>query len=151
VLEHIDRDVDGLRRILQFLKPGGQAILTVPAYSWLWGDEDEISLHRRRYTRGSLLETCRAAGARVLFLSYFNLSILPLQAATIWGQRVARALRGQRLTGSGSIPVKSSVSPAPPWVNEFLYRVTVFEDSLVGRQRWRLPAGSSLVCRIQAE
>src|SRR5262245_42709297 len=52
VLEHLDDDVAGLRRMRRFVRPGGQIILTVPAYRWLWSGEDVISEHRRRYTRG---------------------------------------------------------------------------------------------------
>ena len=36
VLEHLDDDIDGLRTIGALLVPGGQAVVTVPAYAWLW-------------------------------------------------------------------------------------------------------------------
>ena len=71
VLEHMDDDVEGLRAIAVLLAPGGQVVVTAPAYDWLWSGEDVISAHRRRYTRETLLRAARAAGFDVLFASYF--------------------------------------------------------------------------------
>ena len=33
------------------LRPGGRALLFVPAFMFLWGVQDDVSHHRRRYTR----------------------------------------------------------------------------------------------------
>jgi 2-polyprenyl-3-methyl-5-hydroxy-6-metoxy-1,4-benzoquinol methylase len=140
VLEHFDDDVAGLRQIRDLLKPGGQLIVTVPAYEWLWGGEDEISLHRRRYTRSLLKDRCRAARFSVLFLSYFNLSILPLMTATIWTKRVVMGKRALQV---------SNLQPTQDWVNRLLYRVTAWENRRVGNEAMTLPAGASLVCRMQ--
>jgi SAM-dependent methyltransferase len=140
VLEHLDDDVGGLKMLATFLKPRGQIVLTVPAYDWLWGGEDEISLHKRRYTKRTLTRTCRAAGFDVLFSSYFNLSILPLAAVSIWSKR---ALSGRRALQ------ESNLRPTPAWMNRLLYEVTAFENRRVGRGTMSLPAGASLVCRLE--
>ncbi len=87
VLEHLDDDVAGLRTIRSLLAPGGQIVVTVPAYDWLWSGEDVISMHRRRYTRRRLLAAARAAGLDVLYASYFNLSVLPAMTAVVWKRR----------------------------------------------------------------
>src|SRR6266567_2800474 len=49
VIEHLDDDVAGLREMRRVLRPGGRALLFVPAFMFLWGVQDDISHHRRRY------------------------------------------------------------------------------------------------------
>jgi len=139
VLEHIEDDVEGLSKIAEFVAPGGQIILTVPAYRWLWGGEDVLSDHKRRYTRKQLVELCRNAGCQVLFASYFNLSILPAMAGVIWTRK---------LFGRGGAS-KSNVQRTSGWLNSLLHNITGFEARLVGRQILHLPAGASLVCRLR--
>ena len=140
VLEHLADDVAGLRAISRFLAPRGQIVLTVPAYDWLWGGEDVLSEHERRYSKTQLVRVCRAAGFEPLFVSYFNLSILPALAAVVWRRRLF-APRG---------PAVSNLEPTGGRLNEWLYRLTSFEARRVGSERWRLPAGASLVCRCAA-
>lgn len=140
VLEHMDDDVAGLRTLESLLAPGGQMLLTVPAYQWLWGGEDVISEHRRRYTKTSLTRAIAEAGLRVRFMSYFNLSILPMMTSVIWARR---------LFTSADAEAKSSLSTPPSWLNEALYSLTSGEAALVGKEALRMPAGASIVCRLQ--
>ena len=137
VLEHLEDDVAGLVSMRELLGPGGQLVLTVPAYHWLWSGEDVISDHRRRYTRSSLERACRTAGLEPRFISYFNLGILPAVTATIWAERLLRP----------NAPPRSNLRSLPPRVNEWLYRLVAREARWVGQQRSRLPAGASLVAR----
>jgi SAM-dependent methyltransferase len=136
VLEHIADDASALSEMARFLVPGGQLVLTVPAYDWLWSGEDVISLHVRRYTRAGLLRVCAAAGLEVRFASYFNLAILPAMAAVVWARRALS--RGEP---------RSNLGWPPRSLNELLYRLAACEARAVGGERLRLPAGASLVCR----
>jgi len=138
VLEHCEDDVTGLGEMTRFLVPDGQLVLTVPAYDWLWSGEDVVSRHLRRYTRRRLVAACAAAELRVLYASYFNLSILPAMAATIWTRRLLDPATRER----------SNVKPTAPWLNEALYTITAAEARWVGDERLALPAGASLVCRL---
>jgi len=141
VLEHLDDDVDGLRTIGSLLAPRGQVVVTVPAYAWLWSGEDEISAHRRRYTRDSLLRAARAAGFEVLFASYFLASVLPGVAAVVWGRRLV----------SNRWRTQSNLDAHPRWLGGVLRAVTTAEARLVGDERLSLPAGASLVCRLRRQ
>jgi SAM-dependent methyltransferase len=138
VVEHLDDDVEGLRTIASLLAARGQVVVTVPAYAWLWSGEDEISAHRRRYTRGTLLGACRAAGFEVLYASYFNATILPAVAAVVWTRRLFDPdWRTQsNLTAGASL-------------GGLLGAVSGLEARCVGEQRWPLPAGASIVCRLR--
>jgi SAM-dependent methyltransferase len=139
VLEHLDDDVAGLRQLSDLLTHDGAMVLTVPAYRWLWGGEDIISEHRRRYTSTELQRCCVAAGLKVEFVSYFNLSILPMMTSVIWGRRL--------LTPNAK--PQSSLSTPPSWLNETLYRLTSGEAAMVGNETVRMPAGASIICRLR--
>jgi SAM-dependent methyltransferase len=139
VLEHMDDDVEGLRAIAALLAPGGQVVVTVPAYAWLWSGEDVISAHRRRYTRKTLLRAAREAGFDVLFASYFFASVLPGVAAVVWSRR----LMSQRWRE------QTNLDAHPRWLGGVLRAVTTAEARLVGDERVSLPVGASLVCRLR--
>ena len=79
VVEHLDDDVAGLKEMYRVLRPGGRALLFVPAFMFLWGVQDDISHHRRRYTLQQLREVVRAAGFEIERATYVNLTFfLPI-------------------------------------------------------------------------
>lgn len=61
-LEHIEEDGEVLDEIKRVLKPGGTLFVFVPAFPGLWGPQDDISHHVRRYVRPELETKIRAAG-----------------------------------------------------------------------------------------
>ena len=77
VLEHIDNDVAFLQEINKILKVEGKVVLTVPAYSFLWSDEDDHDKHFRRYTKKELCKKMTQCGYEIAYSSYF-FSILPV-------------------------------------------------------------------------
>ena len=62
----------------------------VPAFSWLWGLQDEVSGHLRRYTRHQLEDLLASAGFRDIRIGYFNTFLLPAVAAVRALWRVLR-------------------------------------------------------------
>ena len=74
VVEHLDDDVEGLREMRRVLRPEGRVLLFVPAFMFLWGVQDDVSNHRRRYTLPGLLRAVEAAGFSVEWSSYANIS-----------------------------------------------------------------------------
>ena len=62
VLEHIDDDDLALKEIQRVLTPEGRLLITVPAFMLLYGRQDVVSEHKRRYRRAPLVRLLEGAG-----------------------------------------------------------------------------------------
>jgi SAM-dependent methyltransferase len=81
VLEHIKDDARALRIVNRKLRQGGRIVLSAPAYNWLWGQQDIVSQHCRRYTLRNLREKLQAANFTIERMTYFNTFLFPPIAA----------------------------------------------------------------------
>jgi len=72
VLEHLEDDCTTLRNFYRVLRPGGHAILLVPAHPWLYTQVDRVLRHYRRYTSAELTSKLEAAGFEVVRCQGFN-------------------------------------------------------------------------------
>ena len=79
VVEHLDDDVAGLKEMRRVLRPGGRVLLFVPTFMFLWGLQDDVSNHRRRYRLPELSRILEQAGFEVERTSYANITFfLPI-------------------------------------------------------------------------
>jgi SAM-dependent methyltransferase len=134
VLEHLDDDSRGLAEAVRLVKHGGLLLLTVPALPSLWGGQDVVSEHRRRYTKRSLVRLFRDAGLAQYRISYFNTLLFPVAAAV----RLSR-----RSSGLGSRPRSDFEDNRPGLINDALAWVFGSESRL--RNYLPMPIGVSLV------
>jgi SAM-dependent methyltransferase len=85
VLEHLD-DGAALAEFVRILKPSGHLVVTVPAFPSLWGLQDELGEHRRRYRMGPLTRLVEEAGCvperKTHFNFFFFLPICFVRAVT---------------------------------------------------------------------
>lgn len=72
IIEHVDDDGKALSEIGRVLGPGGQAIVTVPAFHCLWGLQDAVAMHKRRYRMPELVGKVHRAGFSIKERYYFN-------------------------------------------------------------------------------
>ncbi|MFZ2621022.1 MAG: class I SAM-dependent methyltransferase [Minisyncoccia bacterium] len=73
VLEHLEDESWALKEIERVLKSGGIFVIMVPAYMFLWGVQDEVAHHYRRYTKSGLLkEINKSTKLSIIRSSYFN-------------------------------------------------------------------------------
>jgi SAM-dependent methyltransferase len=92
VIEHIADDRGAVQEMFRILKPGGVAVITVPAFQALWSDWDVVLHHQRRYRREPLLQLVRSAGFEVVLSNYVNVLAFP----AVYAIRKLRAVkRGQ--------------------------------------------------------
>ncbi len=78
VIEHIEEDELVLSQMYNAVKPGGGILITVPQHRFLWSIVDDLSYHKRRYTRDELIEKVQCAGFEVLKTNSFVSLLLPL-------------------------------------------------------------------------
>lgn len=138
VLEHIEDDAATLKELRRVLRPSGTLLCAVPALPFLWGPQDEISHHFRRYVRGDLRRRLQDAGFRVLRASYFNTIFFPAIAAIRVGRRALPA----------PADLRSDFGIGPRRVNATLARVFAAEAPLI--RQIDLPVGVSLLALCEA-
>jgi SAM-dependent methyltransferase len=78
VLEHTPDDGAVLSEVLSVLKPGGHLALSLPAYPFLYSNNDKVAQHYRRYTRGGIRRLLAARGWEVVKATYVNVLLSPL-------------------------------------------------------------------------
>lgn len=134
VLEHLDDDTVGLREAARLVAPGGLLLVTVPALPSLWGRQDVVSSHRRRYTKQTLRQLFLRADLPHPTVSYFNVLLFPLIAAIRWSRRAMCLTHSSRSDFDDSHPGLS---------NEILASIFALERLWIGRVP--MPVGVSLL------
>ncbi len=117
VLEHIEDDLEALRKAFNLLKPGGSLVIEVPAFPSLYDAYDEELCHFRRYSAGELHGKLIAAGFKVCRKSYLGFVLFPAFAAvkllskSFAGRKKKSVVREQAGRTSGN--------PLVQWALEF--------------------------------
>ena len=121
VLEHIDEDAKALAALKGVLAPDGIAVITVPAYQWLWTNHDLANEHKRRYTVPELKQKILDAGLTITKISYYNTFLfLPVALSKL----VNRSFFPQTQSHFGA-------TPPPQWINRALETIFSFEKRLL--------------------
>ena len=136
VLEHIEDDKAVLAQLFQACKTGGGIALTVPQHRWLWSRMDDFAHHKRRYTRGELVEKLKHAGFRVEYTTSFIFLLLPLMLAARLLHKPAGTEMEDQMNAAGL-----SIGKLTNWVLSIVMSV---ERALI-RVGLRLPLGGSLL------
>jgi SAM-dependent methyltransferase len=103
VIEHLDDDIAGLKEMHRVTKTGGNALIFVPAFMWLWGVQDDISNHRIRYTKKQIVERLKQAGFTVERATYANFTFF----APILGGRTIMRITGVKPESENNINVSA--------------------------------------------
>jgi SAM-dependent methyltransferase len=137
VLEHIEDAAGALRNLHRLLKPGGHAILTVPALESLWSVHDVINRHYCRYDKMHLHRLVEDSGLTVRELRYFFIWPLGL----MYLRKLLLGTR-QRLEK----PYTVTVPPGP--LNRLFAGLSRTEQKLM-RLGIQWPFGSSLLAVVE--
>ena len=98
VVEHIFDDQQAISNCYKLLRPGGQLVILVPAYQWLYNNLDIQLEHYRRYTRKRLETLFLISNFSIYHSRYFN-------AAGIVGWFVSGQLQHHRIIPAWQIRV----------------------------------------------
>jgi SAM-dependent methyltransferase len=126
VLEHIEDDTVAVAAIAQLLKPDGIAVVSVPAYQWLFGHHDVQLGHYRRYTESSLCRVLESA-LEIEAARYYGAAFIPI---ALWFSKLRK--RDYPIARASGGVVSTAV------------RVVCQLESRIG-----LPAGTSVVARVR--
>jgi hypothetical protein len=78
ILEHIEEDYLAAAEITRVLRPGGTALIAVPADMALWSAHDTAVGHVRRYTRATLAEVIGKGGLLIEDMWSWNVLLRPV-------------------------------------------------------------------------
>jgi len=131
VIEHLDDDIAGLEEMYRVLRPGGRALIFVPAFMWLWGVQDDISHHRIRYTRKQIVDRLEKAGFTVERATYANITFF----APILAGRILMRLTGIKPESENNVNISA--------LNGMFGRIFGAERHFL--KRFNFPFGVSIV------
>lgn len=136
IIEHVE-EAPALKEIFRVLAPGGTAVFTVPAFQMLWGLQDELSHHKRRYTKRQIELAIKSAGFRIINRFYFNYLLFP----PIWAARQVIRLLNIKLESENQINT--------PWINRML--TALFHFDVWTAPRLKPPFGVSIMVVAQKQ
>jgi SAM-dependent methyltransferase len=132
VLEHVEDDAAMLSEIYRMARPGGLAMIVVPAFQSLWSTRDVRLHHFRRYRLPRLAAAIESAGFTVLRRTYTDAFLVaPMWAAVKLAPR-----------DSNGVPQINVEAPGGGGLaNSALKLISGFEALLA--RRFRIPFGAS--------
>ena len=132
VVEHMDDDLAGLTEMRRVLRPGGHVLLFVPTFMFLWGVQDEVSNHRRRYRLPELRRVLEKAGFEIERSTYANITFF------------APILLVRKLMGLTGIKTATENNINVPALNGVLGALLGFESTIL--RYMNIPFGVSGLC-----
>jgi hypothetical protein len=138
VVEHIENDFIFLKSIHDLITKNGYIFITVPAFNFLWSNEDLFLGHYRRYTLKRLKTKLKGIGFKIEYSTYF-FSILPIP---IFFFRTLPGLIGLKKTPQKVDVFLKELQPDNGIFMKFLLRILEFELKRIKSVR-KIPFGSS--------
>jgi SAM-dependent methyltransferase len=137
-IEHCPDDHAVMREVARVLKPGGSIFVSVPAYQFLYANNDRVAQHYRRYTRGMLTRVFEGAGLEVERNTHANIFLFPLiLPAVLLIKTLEKVLDKQADSEHTNLSW-----PIPGFVHDVLHGI--FAAELPFSKRFNWPVGHSI-------
>lgn len=149
VIEHCDEDLEILRECYRVCVPGALTAVTVPAFQWLWSNNDVINDHKRRYSKSELRAKVDEAGFSINRMTYNNFFIFPMAAALILARRGSEREPRLATPSMDEDAYQVEMEPTSPPVNAILTGVGWLEAALLRFASF--PFGTSIICIARKE
>jgi SAM-dependent methyltransferase len=131
VIEHVADDQKALSEFHRVLAPGGRVLISVPAFPSIWGLQDEVSHHHRRYRMNLLLDRIKRADLVPVLTFHFNFLLF----APIWAARQFLKIAKPRIDSEAQVN--------SPLLNKILTCIFRWDVSLA--RRLQPPFGVSIL------
>lgn len=79
-LEHLDDDYKALAEVTRIMKQEGLLYISVPALNLLWGTQDSLAHHKRRYSISRLRQLMVRNKLEIVKITFTNFFIFPFVA-----------------------------------------------------------------------
>ena len=135
VLEHVNNDHQALVEVGRLLKAEGKALITVPAYQWLYGAHDRAHHHFRRYAKTELRQKAVTAGLKPLRIGYYNMLLFP----AVVPSRLVDQITDKKTVDEMTLPNR--------WLNRILYQI--FASEAVVIPHFFFPFGTSVIAVLE--
>lgn len=130
VLEHVQEDNRLLDEIVDgYLVEGGNLIITVPAFPFLYSRHDVYLAHFRRYGRKQLARLIKDSNLFCIRSGYLFLSLLPIRLAEVLWERITDGER-ERTRGIGGWSSGKLVTLVASAILRCENRLSMFLNSL---------------------
>jgi SAM-dependent methyltransferase len=135
-IEHVPDDRRVLEQVHRSLAPGGLVFISVPAYQFLYANNDRVAHHQRRYTARGLRRKLTGAGLEPVQMTYFNSLLFPAIMPAVLLKKLQ-----ERFVEPGD---RTNLShPVSPLLNRVLAAAMGSERHLL--RKHSLPFGHSLI------
>ncbi len=138
LIEHIKDETIIIENIYNLLNPNGYAIITVPAFQFLWSQHDVNNMHYRRYELNQLKGLIKSSRFKIEYISYYNFFLfIPAFIVRI----IKKVLK---IDKKGELELKTP----PSIINKLMYKIFSSEYTYISKKK-RFPFGLSLIAVIK--
>ncbi len=109
VLEHIENETQALKKVNDLLRAGGVFLLSVPSKAKLWGADDIIVGHIKRYEKQELIDLLNQEGFEIIKCLSYGFPWLNI-SKYIRDKLADRGLRNNKENGRVSLTKKSGLT-----------------------------------------
>lgn len=132
IVEHVDDDAAVIAEGARCVRPGGALLVAVPAFQFLWGNQDTINHHKKRYRLRELTALVERAGLSIERATYCNTLLFPPIAAVRLLRRLVPAREATAVTSDFEMTT-------PGVTNDLL--AALFALEAIPLRSWNLPFG----------